>query len=150
MPEPKHIIPKKVKSALNILFTDPKADLAIAAAAVGMPTYTLRRMLKLPHIRKYAYHERRALLDALCMATPASLKDVINNSENSMARVAAVRQVEALRAADHAESVITADYGPGLQIVVIERGQIERTIGPPVIEHEPVEGMLPELEPQGR
>jgi hypothetical protein len=106
MPEPKHTVPKKVKSALNILFTDPKADLAVAAAAVGMPTYTLRRMLKLPHIRKYAYHERRALLDALCMATPASLKDVINNSENSMARVAAVRQVEALRAADHAESVV--------------------------------------------
>jgi hypothetical protein len=120
----------------------------VAAAVVGMPTYTLRRMLKLPHIGKYAYHERRALLDALCMATPASLKDVINNSENSMARVSAVRQAEALRVADHAESAVIADHGPGLQIVIVQQsGQVEATIGPPapMIEHDPVEGMLEPL-----
>jgi hypothetical protein len=53
MPNAKHrepIVPKKVKAALEILFTDPKNDLIAAATAAGMKPHKLREQMKLPHV----------------------------------------------------------------------------------------------------
>jgi hypothetical protein len=61
-------VPAKVKVALDLLFNDPSADLASAAAAVGMPTNRLRDQLKLPHVRRYATQERGAFIDACAPA----------------------------------------------------------------------------------
>jgi hypothetical protein len=76
---------------------------------------------------------------------------VISTSPNAMARVAAVRQAEAIRREDMQDAgEITTP--PGLQIVIVQQnGSIEQSIGPPPIqiEAEPLD-QLAELESSAR
>jgi hypothetical protein len=136
MPNAKHrtpIVPAKVKVALDLLFNDPNADLAKAAAAVGMPTNRLRDQLKLPHVRRYATQERGAFIDALCAGNPAALKEIRDTSKNAMARVAAVRVAETLK--DNLDNPSSGSAGqlhaPGL-VVVIQSGdgRVQQMIPP--------------------
>jgi hypothetical protein len=136
MPLAKHrtpAVPAKVKVALDLLFNDPSADLASAAAAVGLPTNRLRDQLKLPHVRRYATQERGAFIDSLCAGNPAALKDIRDKSSNSMARVAAVRQAEQMKAdLDNPAGALQERPSPGLIVQILNvAGEITRTIGPP-------------------
>jgi hypothetical protein len=134
MPPAKHrtpVVPAKVKVALDLLFNDPNADLASAAAAVGMPTNRLRDQLKLPHVRRYATQERGAFIDALCAGNAAALKDIRDNSNNAMARVAAVRLAELMKESlDSPGSALQQRHSPGL-VVVIQNGDGTQQIIPP-------------------
>jgi hypothetical protein len=58
----------------------------------------LRDQLKLPHVRRYATQERATFIDSLCAGNPAALKDIRDKSVNAMARVAAIRQAELMKA----------------------------------------------------
>jgi hypothetical protein len=137
------IVPAKVKVALDLLFNDPSADLAKAASAVGMPTARLREQLKLPHVRRYATQERAAFVDALCAGNPAALKDIRDNSANSMARVAAIRQAEIMKLdLDNPARNTIQQPAPGL-VVVIQNSdgmvqQLPPAPPPRQIEYEPV------------
>jgi hypothetical protein len=131
------------------MMNDPSIDLAKAAAAVGTPTYNLRRLLKLPHIAQWCRNERSAIITELCAGNMAAIRDIRDRGENQMARVAAVRQAEQLRQQDMVESgQLSGAALPGIQIVVYT-GQVETVVGGlPMIEHEPLDE--PVLEPSGR
>jgi hypothetical protein len=137
MPPAKHrtpVVPAKVKVALDLLFNDPNADLASAAVAVGMPTNRLRDQLKLPHVRRYATLERGAFIDSLCAGNPAALKDIRDKSLNSMARVAAIRQAEQMKADldNPASGMLQQRHSPGLVVQIVNvAGEVTQTIGPP-------------------
>jgi hypothetical protein len=142
------IVPTKVKVALDLLFSDPSADLAKAAAAIGMEPYRLRAQLKLPHVRRYAAQERAAFVDALCAGNPAALKDIRDNSANSMARVAAIRQAEIMKLdLDNPARNAVQQPAPGLVVVIQSSDgavrQFPQAPAPLTIEHD----QLPELEP---
>jgi hypothetical protein len=137
MPNAKHrtpVVPAKVKVALDLLFNDPTADLAKAAAAVDMPTNRLRDQLKLPHVRRYATQERGAYIDALCSGNVAALKEIRDTSKNAMARVAAVRQAEIMKETlDGPGHALQQAHMPGL-VVIIESsdGHVQRVLAPPM------------------
>src|ERR1700722_1171912 len=123
MPPAKHrtpVVPAKVKVALDLLFNDPNADLASAAAAVGMPTNRLRDQLKLPHVRRYATQERAAFVEALCCGDPGALKEIRDTSPNAMARVAAIRQAEQLKSDldNPARAAAGQQPAPGLVVII--------------------------------
>jgi hypothetical protein len=89
----------------------------------------------------------------LIAGNPAALKEIRDKSENSMARVAAIKTAEALReiADDPQRSLGAPRTMPGL-VVVIEssNGHVHQVLAPPLppplqIEHEP-EGLPAERE----
>jgi hypothetical protein len=90
-------VPAKVKAAVEHLFENPRADLAEAAKVAGITTYALRSAMMRPHISRYVWHEKRSRLELLCAQNPAALRDIRDNSDNSMARVAAIKTAEQLR-----------------------------------------------------
>jgi hypothetical protein len=137
MPPAKHrapVVPAKVKVALDLLFNDPAADLASAAAAVGLPTNRLRDQLKLPHVRRYATQERATFIDSLCAGNPAALKDIRDKSVNAMARVAAIRQAELMKAdIDNPQGGIMQErHAPGLVVQIVTAGVVTQTISAPM------------------
>jgi hypothetical protein len=136
MPRAKHrtpIVPARVRVAVDILLNDPTADLAKAAAACGLPTNRLRDQLKLPHVRNFINEERGAFIDALCAGNVPALKDIRDNSQNAMARVAAIRQAEMMKETlDGPGGSSQFRHSPGLivQIVNSTDGRVAQTIGP--------------------
>jgi hypothetical protein len=147
MTEPRRSVPKKVQEAFRLMLQNPSIDLQKAALAVGTSTYNLRRLLKLPHVAKWCRGERSAIISELCAGNMAAIRDIRDRGENQMARVAAVRAAENLRAQDMVEAgQLAGTQLPGIQIVVFQpsTGAIEATVGgPPLIEAE----AMPELEP---
>ena len=149
MPNAKHrtpVVPAKVKVAIQFMFEQTKYDLAAAAAQAGLTTYVLRREMKKPHVQKHIWHEKRALIEECCAGNPAALAELRAKSENGMAVVAAIRQLELMR-----QSAIEEARGPmapgapqpGLVIVIQGPGGVQQMIPPPppqpapMIEHEP-------------
>jgi hypothetical protein len=149
--EPRRSVPRKAQEAFRLMLQDPSIDLQKAALAVGTSTYNLRRLLKLPHVAKWARAERSAIISELCAGNMAAIRDIRDRGENQMARVAAVRAAENLRAQDMVESgQLAGTQLPGMRIVITVKGdddRIERTLGAPMIEHDPIEA---ELEPAAR
>jgi hypothetical protein len=90
--------------------------------------------------------EKQALIEEVCAANPAALAEIGAKSENSMARVAAIRQSEAMRQAASKETGGPRAMMPGFVILIETRDGTVHTIAPPVpapmIEVEP----LPERE----
>jgi len=138
-------VPQKAKEAIAILLEDPRMDLQLAAKAVGITTYTLRRYLKEPHVRAYLRAEKLALLDAIGAGNPVALKDIRDNSENAMARVNAARGLEIMR-----NDMVDENRGgpmqtvPGLVVVIAAAdGRPAQVIAaptpPPVIDARPDE-----------
>jgi hypothetical protein len=150
------IVPAKVKVAILALFQQPKLDLESAAQAAGITTYRLREAMKKAHVRNWIWHEKRALIDALCAGNPAALKEIRDTSGNDMARVSAVKAAELMRAETEEATRGAPGRGimPGL-VVIFESpsGETDRTIGPatmPLIEAKPMPVFNPELEPADR
>jgi hypothetical protein len=137
-------VPAKAKAAIAVLLAQPEADLEAAAKAAGLNVYRLRQYLKQSHVRAYFEAERKAILDAICAGNPTALKDIRDTSGNAMARVNAVRALEVTRneAYEENRSGRGAPLAPGVVIVIEQRGQPDRIIGPPappVIEARPDE-----------
>jgi hypothetical protein len=102
MPNAKHrepIVLKKVKAAIAFMFEQTKYDLAAAATNAGLTTYVLRREMKKAHVQKFIWHEKRALIEECCSGNPAALAELRATSENGMAVVVAIRQLELMQSA---------------------------------------------------
>jgi hypothetical protein len=143
MPNAKHsepIVPLKVREAIEILLEQTVQDFPAAAKAVGLSTYQLRREMKKPHVLRYQRAEKQAKLEEVCLNNPKALAEIRDKGENQMAKVAAVRQSEAMRQAAAEETGGPRQSLPGLVIVIEGPGGSVRTIGPPIppmIEVEP-------------
>jgi hypothetical protein len=113
------IIPVKVKVALRVLFEQPKVDLEAAAQAAGLSVYRLREAMKRADVRQWAWHEKRALIDAVCAGNPLALKEIRDTSANDMARVNAIKAAEQMRQdIDEVTRGGPAAPAPGLVIVL--------------------------------
>jgi hypothetical protein len=89
----------------------------------------------LGHVRAYAMHERRVLLDALIAGNPAALKEIRDRSGNDMARVNAIKTAEALRelADDPQRGAGVQRSQPGLVVIIQSNdGRTQQVLGAPV------------------
>jgi hypothetical protein len=124
-----------------------------AASAAGLSTARLRRELKKAHCLQYRREEKKALIEEVCAGNPAALAEIRAKSENAMAKVAAIRQSEAMRQTAHEESPGGfRPVVPGLVVVIESRDGTVRTVPSPMpqmIEVEPLRDRA-ELEPPGR
>ena len=101
MPESKHrvsVVYPKVRAAIAILLSQEKYDLAAAAAGAGLTIQRLRDYLARPSVRTYLRDQRRVQIESLCASNATALARVLDEAENSMAVVNAVRQAENMRA----------------------------------------------------
>jgi hypothetical protein len=140
------VVPARIKTAVAFLI-EQKADLQAAAAAAGLSMRELRRYMGQPHVRRYSLEQRQLALEAFCLGSPAALTEIRDTSENSMARVNAIKAGEQLRVGAVADEAATQKRSPGLQIVIIQKdgGQelVPMTPSVPLIDTVP----LPEPEP---
>ena len=120
-----------------------------AAKAAGIRPDTMRRYLDRPEVIAMLRRERRAYREALCGGNEGALATIRDASKNDMARVAAVRQLEAMNAEETTRP--PDDGAPRFQINIVEPSPpltvIEsRTIPAPYVagEPEPVEPKKPE------
>jgi hypothetical protein len=120
----------KIKKAIAFLI-EQSADLQAAAAHAGMETYELRRQMGRPHVRRYALAQRQLALDAFCLGSPAALTAIRDTSENSMARVQAIKAGEQLRVGALEEEGRAQKRAPGLQIVIMSNDGKEVAYHPP-------------------
>jgi hypothetical protein len=114
-------VPARVKKAVAFLIEE-KADLQAAALHAGLSTRDLRRYMGQPHVRRYSLEQRQLALEAFCLGSPAALTEIRDTSENSMARVQAVKAGEQLRVGALEDEVTAQKRGPGLQIVILQPG----------------------------
>jgi hypothetical protein len=137
------VVPAKVKVAFEIISNDPKASLQSAAEAAGLTTYRLRRLLKLPQVRKWIAEERRAQLDTICAANPEALRQIRDTSLNDVARVNSVKTLESLKELiDPSGPAALQRHSPGLIVQIINTaGEVTQEIGarppPPLIDVTP-------------
>jgi hypothetical protein len=91
-------VPAKVRAAVEIMLTTPgEIDYAKLAHQVGYGcARELRRWLGKPQSMRYLQQEKRARLAAIAAANPESLRLVRDTSGNAMARVQAIRTLEAM------------------------------------------------------
>jgi hypothetical protein len=137
-------IPKKVRAAVELLTTTPDLDYAAIAKAVGYPNaYALRRALALPQAVKFLREFKRQLVEEISMGNPAALREIRDNSENSMAKVQAIRTLETMsERMDGTGPGRFAQQTPGVTIVIeTAPGVPARVIGPqpPLIDAQPDE-----------
>jgi hypothetical protein len=133
-------IPAKVKVAIEYLINQ-KADYQAAALHAQITTLELRRSMGQPHIRRYALEQRQLALEAFCLGSPAALTEIRDTSENSMARVQAVKTGELLRVGAIEEEGRAQRRAPGLQIVIVSNDGKPVAHQPP-----PPPQMLPALD----
>ena len=138
------IVPGRVKAAIAFML-EQQPDLQAAAAHAGMRTSELRREMGKAHVRRYALAERQIALEAFCLGSPAALTEIRDTSENSMARVAAVKAGEQLRVGALEEEGRAQRRAPGLQIVIVSSDGKELAYQPqpPMLDVTP----KPEAEP---
>jgi hypothetical protein len=123
-------IPSKVKTAIEYLINQ-KADYAAAALHAGITTWELRRSMGQSHVRRYALEQRQLALEAFCLCSPAALTAIRDTSENSMARVQAIKTGELLRVGAIEEGDRASQRAPGLQIVIMSSDGREVAYRPP-------------------
>jgi hypothetical protein len=141
--ETRLIIPPRVKQAVALMVRGPDNDgkpmsLVEAAQALGMSVPTLRRYFDKPSNLAYLRAEKRTYTALLIAANPAALADIRDNAENQMARVASVRELNSM---DAAEVVQSRSQGvtPGITIIVEQprAAPLEPKPVAPMIEHDP-------------
>jgi hypothetical protein len=127
------IVPPKMKIVIKELLENPKWDLEAAAKAGNVSTYWARRHLKEPHILKYLRDEKAAMLEEARAGNIPALTKVRAESENDMAIVNAVRQLETMGEVIEAAGAGATRFSPGLVVQIVTRaGEIAQTIGPPL------------------
>jgi hypothetical protein len=117
------------QGGLELLQTDPKMTWQLAAAAAGISTVRFRRALKLPHVAQWARTEHKNRVDAICAANPERLRVIANTSENHMARVSAIKTLEAMKEAlDPNGGCARLQQTPGVVIVIQHRDGSEADV----------------------
>jgi hypothetical protein len=111
-------VPAKVKLVFEMMQNDPAMTVQAASARVGISYYNFRRSLKLPHVAVWLREVHKAKVDAICAANPERLRVIANESENHMARVAAVKTLEAMKEALDPSGGARLQQAPGLVIVI--------------------------------
>jgi hypothetical protein len=101
-----------------------------AAERAGMSDHGLWAALRRPHVRAWYLAEIDVLRTSERARNIHALVDVRDNAENSMARVSAVKTLEAICEADAARGGFEPSQSPGLVI------QIVSDAPPKVIEHD--------------
>jgi hypothetical protein len=138
-------VPAKVKLVFEMMQNDPAMTAQTASACVGISYYNFRRSLKLPHVAVWLRDVHKAKVEAICAANPERLRQIANESENHMARVAAVKTLEAMKEALDPNGGARLQQTPGVVIVIqhSDRSQVVEPSPPPApmsIEHEPERG----------
>lgn len=108
----------KLKAALDAMVWEGKPR-AEAAAAAGMADSSLRFALRKPHVLAHYNTELAALRTSLRARTVHRLDNIADNSKNDMARVSAMKTLEAL--SDQAEEKRRSGETtmlPGLTVVI--------------------------------
>lgn len=97
-----------------------------AAAAAGLADHSLRQALRKPHVKAYYLRELEVLRTSERARNILALVDVRDTAENGMARVGAVKALEALEDQPQQRSG-GAQSAPGL-VVVIQGDATLRTV----------------------
>lgn len=92
-------------------------NLVDAAKAAGVAAWVLRKYFDRPTVIALLRSERRAFTASLIAANPAALRDIRDGAANTMARVAAIRELEALDAVDTGRT--GARETPGIVISIV-------------------------------
>jgi hypothetical protein len=145
------IVPAKVKAAISVLFEQSNYDLEAAAKAARLTTFRLREEMKKAHVQKWMWHEKRALIEAICAGNPAALAKIRDTSGNDMAKVGAIKTSEIMRESlSDVRNPAAAHQAPGF-VILIQTDGAARIIEPqtPMIEARPVPDGECELEPLG-
>jgi hypothetical protein len=142
------IVGEKVKTAIRALFEQTTLDYQAAAKVAGLTAARLREEMKKPHVRRWAWHEKLALLDMVCAANPLALARIRDREGgNEMAKVQAIKTSEQMLVeAEHTTSGSPMRQTPGVTIIFESPGQPDRVLGPPpmrLIDSRPV----PQLDP---
>jgi hypothetical protein len=106
-----------------------------AAERAGMSDHGLWAALRRPHVRAWYLAEIDVLRTSERARNIHALVDVRDNAENSMARVSAVKTLEAIGDVEAARGG-SATMTPGLVIRIVSGDAPPRVIGPKVIEHD--------------
>jgi hypothetical protein len=109
-------IPKGVKAAC-LLMVYESVDFVTAARANGLQPTTMRRWLHRPEVVSLLRKERRAHREAICSGNETALQRVRDESENSMAKIHAVRALEQLSDGD--ERSRPGPISPGITINIL-------------------------------
>jgi hypothetical protein len=131
-------VPAKVKLVFETMQNDPAMTVQVATKVVGISYYNFRRALKLPHVALWLRESHKAKVDAICAANPERLRVIANESENHMARVAAVKTLEAMKEALDPGGGAHIRQTPGIviQIVSQDGSAVDVTPTAPQIEAE--------------
>jgi hypothetical protein len=100
---------------------DPAMTAQLAAKAAGISYYNFRRALKLPHVAVWLRDVHKAKVDAICAANPERLRVIANTLENHMARVSAIKTLEAMKEALDPNGGARLQQTPGVVIVIQHR-----------------------------
>lgn len=131
----------KLRTALDLMVWqgEKRAD---AAAKAGLADSSLRFALRKPHVLAHYTAELTALRTSLRARNVHRLDTIADTSKNDMAKVAAVKAMEAI--ADQAdERAPRGGILPGLQIVIVNGNMPPKMIGPeplPAIQPRAIEG----------
>jgi hypothetical protein len=139
------VVPARIKTAVAFLI-EQKADLQAAAAAAGLSMRELRRYMSRPEVRRYSLEQRQLALEAFCLGSPAALTEIRDTSENSMARVNAIKAGEQLRIGAIADEAVAQKRTPGLQIVIVQPSGKQELV--PMTPSVPLIDTLPLPEPE--
>jgi hypothetical protein len=127
------------QGGLELLQTDPKMTWQLAAAAAGISTGSISSRVEI--VSCSAMGQDRAQVDAICAANPERLRVIADTSENHMARVGAIKTLEAMKEALDPHAASHQLPQPGLVIVIQNRDGSQADAEPPppsapMIEHE--------------
>jgi hypothetical protein len=106
-----------------------------AAERGGMSEHSLYVSLRKAHVRQWYLRELDVLRTSERARNIHALVDVGDNSENSMARVSAVKTLEAVSDVEAARGG-SATMTPGLVIQIVSGDAPPRVINPPTIDHD--------------
>jgi hypothetical protein len=127
------VVPAKVKLVFEMMQNDPAMTAQAASARVGISYYNFRRSLKLPHVAVWLREVHKAKVDAICAANPERLRVIADTSENHMARVGAIKTLEAMKEALDPHAASHQLPQPGLVIVIQNRdgSEVDALTPPP-------------------
>jgi hypothetical protein len=106
-----------------------------AAERSGMSEHGLWSALKKAHVRSWYLAEIDVLRTSERARNIHALVDVRDTADNSMARVSAVKTLEAISNVEAARGG-SATTAPGLVIQIVSNDPVPKVIGPKVIDHD--------------
>jgi hypothetical protein len=142
-------VPARIKHAVELLLKlGAEPDYAKIATEVGYrSTAEFMRWFRKPQSVKYLKEQKRSYLESVNAGNPEALRRVRDESQNSMAKVQAVRTLESMGdRMDEANGARAGHQAPGITIVIEHPGQPDRYVGPqlPTLPAGPVIDLRPD------